>query len=464
MRFFFLAFLFVLLFLSEKVQGQAVSWGDQGNGTYINPILNADYSDPDVIRVGDKYYMVCSDFHYIGMPVLESDDMVNWRIISQVYNRFDFPGWDNNENYGGGSWAPAIRFHDGKFWIYFCTPREGLMMSTATDPHGPWTPLHCVKNIGGWEDPCPFWDEDGQAYMGRSQLGAGPIYLHRMTPDGKTLLDDGKIIYTGPVAEVTKFHQGALVDTPEGEWWFFHFQLTEPLGRVVHLQPVCWMENWPVIGVDMDMNGIGEPVKVWTKPGVSKSVLVSHPQTTDDFNSYTLGLQWQFNHNPVNTHWSLNERRGWLALKALKAATLRESRNMLTQKCMGYLSTATVLLDFSALADGQRGGLFCTGSLYNGIGISREEGKNYLYLEKNGDVQQVKMVSGKKIYLRVMLDAKKNRCQLFYSFDNRNFILCGDAYSLKFGDWKGARVGLYSYNTLGIGGKCYFDWFNYDFN
>ena len=212
------------------------------------------------------------------------------------------------------------------------------------------------------------------------------------------------------------------------------------------------------------MNGIGEPVKVWTKPGVSKSVLVSHPQTTDDFSSYTLGLQWQFNHNPVNTHWSLNERRGWLALKALKAATLRESRNMLTQKCMGYLSTATVLLDFSALADGQRGGLFCTGSLYNGIGISREEGKNYLYLEKNGDVQQVKMVSGKKIYLRVMLDAKKNRCQLFYSFDNRNFILCGDAYSLKFGDWKGARVGLYSYNTLGIGGKCYFDWFNYDFN
>ena len=161
--------------------------------------------------------------------------------------------------------------------------------------------------------------------MGRSQLGAGPIYLHRMTPDGKTLLDDGKIIYTGPVAEGTKFYKRhgyyylsipeggvgermadyftfkkylwtirkesslgtgkhyckwsssrALVDTPEGEWWFFHFQLTEPLGRVVHLQPVCWMENWPVIGVDMDMNGIGEPVKVWTKPGVSKSVLVSH--------------------------------------------------------------------------------------------------------------------------------------------------------------------------------------------
>lgn len=513
MRFFFLVFLSALLILSENVQGQGVSWGDQGNGTYINPILNADYSDPDVIRVGDKYYMVCSDFHYIGMPVLESDDMVNWKIISQVYNRFDFPGWDSNENYGGGSWAPSIRFHDHKFWIYFCTPREGLMMSTATDPHGPWTSLHCVRNIGGWEDPCPFWDEDGQAYMGRSQLGAGPIYLHRMSSDGKTLLDDGKIIYTGPVAEGTKFykrngyyylsipeggvgegwqtilrsrniygpyekkvvlergytdvngpHQGALVDTPEGEWWFYHFQLTEPLGRVVHLQPVHWKENWPVIGVDIDMNGIGEPVKVWTKPNIRKEALVIHPQATDDFNSQVLGLQWQFNHNPMNAYWNLDERKGWLTLKALKAGKLRDSRNMLTQKCMGCISTATSLLDFSAFADGQRGGLFCVGNLYNGIGISCKGSKYYLYLEQNGEIRQIKTISGKKIYLRATLDAKQNSCQLFYSFDNRNFIPCGNAYTLKFGDWKGARMGLYSYNILEAKGECYFDWFDYDFN
>ena len=97
---------------------QTTAWGDQGNGTYVNPILNADYSDPDVIRVGEKYYMVCSDFHYIGMPVLESTDMVNWTIISQVYNRFDYPKWDTNERFAGGSWAPAIRYHDGKFWVF----------------------------------------------------------------------------------------------------------------------------------------------------------------------------------------------------------------------------------------------------------------------------------------------------------------------------------------------------------
>ena len=494
-------------------QTKNVTWGDQGNGTYINPILNADYSDPDVIRVGDKYYMVNSDFHYMGMPVLESDDMINWKIISQVYRRLDFPDWDTNGNYGGGSWAPSIRHHDGKFWIYFCTPREGLMMSTATDPHGPWSPLHCVKRIGGWEDPCPIWDDNGQAYLGRSQLGAGPIILHKMSADGRTWEDDGHVIYTGPVAEGTKFHkrdgyyyisipeggvgegwqtilrskniygpyekkvvlekgstnvngphQGALVDTPEGEWWFYHFQLTEPLGRVVHLQPAHWKDGWPVIGVDIDMNGIGEPVKVWTKPNTGKKVPVSFPQGGDSFDSPELNLQWQFNHNPSDADWNLTERKGWLLLKALKADHLRASRNMLTQKCIGYEGTVTTEMDMSSWAEGQRAGLFCIGNLFNGIGILKENGKNYLYLENNGSVEKVKPVSGKKIYFRVTMNARTNQHQLYYSTDNKNFTPCGEPYSLRFGDWKGARVGLYSYNTLRDGGNAFFNWFTYDFN
>ena len=262
------------------------AWGDRGDGTYANPILNADYSDPDVIRVGDKYYMVASDFHYIGIQVLESADMVNWKIVSQVYDRFDMPGWDANNHYGGGSWAPSIRWHDGRFWVFFCTPDDGLFMSTATDARGPWSPLHCVEKVERWEDPCPLWDDDGQAYLGHSVLGAGPIIVHRMAPDGSRLLDKGRTVYTGPVAEGTKWlkkdgyyyliipeggvesgwqtvlrsrniygpyerkvvleqgptpvngpHQGALVDTPSGEWWFFHFQSVNPTGRIVHLQP-----------------------------------------------------------------------------------------------------------------------------------------------------------------------------------------------------------------------------------
>lgn len=516
-------FLMLLLLLTclmvRAQQSKAITWGDQGSGTYVNPILNADYSDPDVIRVGQKYYMVNSDFHYMGMPVLESDDMVNWKIIAQIYSRLDFPGWDSNENYGGGSWAPSIRHHDGKFWVFFCTPKEGLMMSTAVDPKGPWTPVHCVKRVGGWEDPCPLWDGDGQAYLGRSQLGAGPIILHKMSADGKSLLDDGHVIYTGPVAEGTKFHkrdgyyylsipeggvgegwqailrskniygpyekkvvlekgstpingphQGALVDTPEGEWWFYHFQLTEPLGRVVHLQPAHWKDGWPVIGVDMDMNGIGEPVKVWTKPNTGKNSSTGKdsaiylPQGSDTFDSPQLHLQWQFNHNPSNEHWSLKDRKGWLMLEALKADKLRDSRNMLTQKCMGYEGIATTEMDMSALEDGQRAGLFCSGHAYNGIGVVKEKGKRYLYMETHGKFERIKELNGKKVYFRVTLNARTNRHQLAYSLNNKDFTSCGEPYWLHFGDWKGARIGLFSYNTLGAGGKAYFNRFTYDFN
>ena len=154
-------------------------WGDLGDGTFANPILNGDYSDPDVIRVGNKYYMICSEFHFMGIPVLESDDMVNWTIVGQIYNHIDLPGFSEMKRYGDGSWAPALRYHDGKFWMFVCMPNDGLFMSTATNAAGPWTPLHCVKSAGGWEDPCPLWDDDGQAYVGRSQLGGGPIYIHK---------------------------------------------------------------------------------------------------------------------------------------------------------------------------------------------------------------------------------------------------------------------------------------------
>jgi beta-xylosidase len=280
--------LFVVLFAASLLKTgfaqHTGSWGDQGNGTYINPVLNADYSDPDAIRVGEKYYMVASDFHFMGMQVLESDDMVSWKIIGQVYNKLDFPAYDSMKRYAGGSWAPSIRYHEGKFYVYFCTPDEGLFMSNSGNPAGPWSPLIQVKNIAKWEDPCPFWDEDGKAYLGHSLHGAGPVIIHKMSTDGTQLLDSGVTVYTGPVAEGIKIHklngyyyisipeggvdkgwqtilrsktiygpyekkvvlekgstavngphQGALVETPKGDWWFYHFQSAGALGRVVHL-------------------------------------------------------------------------------------------------------------------------------------------------------------------------------------------------------------------------------------
>lgn len=489
------------------------SWGDQGNGTYINPVLYSDYSDPDVIRVNNKYYMVCSEFHFMGMPVLESDDMVNWKIIGQVYTRLDFPAYDSNNRYAGGSWAPAIRYHNNRFWVYFCTPDEGLFMSTATNPAGPWTPLVQVKNIAKWEDPCPFWDDDGKAYLGHSLHGAGPIIIHRLSEDGTRLLDDGVTVYTGPVAEGTKIHkwnnlyyisipeggvgegwqtvlraksiygpyekkvvlekgstsvngphQGALVNTPEGEWWFYHFQSDGAMGRVLHLQPVHWQEGWPVIGVDIDRNGIGEPVHVWKKPAAGKTTIAYGPQSTDSFTKATLGLQWQWNHNPVQEAWSLVAKPGWLSLKALPATGFTKARNTCTQKVMGTTGEVITELDISALTEGQKAGVCSMSKIYSLLGVYKRQGKAVVFTDRNGQVQEERTLTGKKIYLKMQLDITTGNNRFFYSTDNITYTPVKETFETRWGYWKGTRIGLFSYNEAGGGGTALFNQFIYHYD
>ena len=502
------------LFAATSLSAQhPLDWGDQHNGTYKNPVLNADYSDPDVIRVDGKYYMVASDFHFMGMQVLESCDLVNWHIISQIYDHFDLPGWDENGHYAGGSWAPSIRYHDGLFYVYFCTPDEGLFMSTATDPHGPWSPLHCLKTVEKWEDPCPFWDDDGQAYLGRSQWGAGPIIVHRMSADGKKLLDDGVTVYTGPVAEGTKFlkrngyyyliipeggvgtgwqtvlrsrniygpyerrvvleqgstnvngpHQGALVDTPDGSWWFFHFQETHPAGRVVHLQPARWKDDWPLIGVDIDGNGIGEPVAVWTKPAISGCVNDSSDLSfLSGFGSpaESLPLCWQWNHNPVGSAWSLSPQAGAITFSILPAATMKDSRNMLTQKTVGYESEATVCIGVKSMREGDHAGLLCTGKQFMGVGVCVKDGRRYFYFEDDNHPQLLSTFDRDMVYLRVNIDSRNNRHQFFVSLDGTEFRPVGHPFALRMGYWKGSRIGVYSYATGQAAGKVVFSDFSY---
>lgn len=495
-------------------QSKTGSWGDQGNGTYINPVLNADYSDPDAIRVGEKYYMVCSEFHFMGIPVLESEDMVNWKIVGKVYDNIDFPGYSTNEQYGKGSWAPTIRFHNNKFWVYFCTPGEGLFMSLSEKPEGPWEPLVLVKGIPGWEDPCPFWDDNGTAYLGHSKVGAGPIIIHKLSADGKQLLDDGVTVYTGPVAEGTKIHkingyyylsipeggvgegwqtilrsknifgpyekkvvlekgstkingphQGSLVDTPQGEWWFYHFQENGAMGRVVHLQPVFWQNDWPVIGVDIDRNGIGEPVYVWKKPDISGNHAISAPQTDDNFSTTQLGLQWQWNHNPDNASWSLTEKAGSLNLKALKAENFLKARNTITQKVMGTTGEAVTELDFNSIAEGQKAGLCNIGGKNNSlVGVKMQDGQIYIFFEKNKTISGEKIIKAKKIYLKLQLDIINNKNQFFYSLDNKTFTPVGENFTTSAGNWKGTRIGLFSYNELDNAGTASFNWFTYNYD
>ncbi len=314
---------------SSAVAADAVlPWGDQGDGTYRNPILPADYSDPDVIRVGDDFYLVASEFHFMGIQVLHSRDLVNWRIIGRVFDRLTIdPKYDTMQGYAQGTWAPSLRYHNGSFFLYVCTPRDGLQRWTARDPAGPWEHT-TVKQVDQWEDPCPFWDDDGQAYLVHSRLGAGPLILHRMSADGSRLLDDGVEIYRGPVAEGPKLfkragwyyislpeggverggqtvlrsrtlygpyerrvvtpdgapHQGGLVELDNGEAWFIGFKSAAQLGRVPMLQPVKWgADGWPVFG-----DG-GRPVLAGKKPAVGNGTPVNHPQTSDEFDPHPGG-------------------------------------------------------------------------------------------------------------------------------------------------------------------------------
>ena len=483
------------------------SWGDQMNGVYNNPIVPADYSDPDVIRVGGTYYMVASDFHFMGIQVLSSTDMVNWKVIGQVFNRLDYAGWDDMKHYGGGSWAPSIRYHAGKFWVYFCTPDEGLFMTTATDAAGPWQSLTLVKNISGWEDPCPFWDEDGSAYLGHSRLGAGPIILHKMSNDGKSLLDNGTTIYTGDVAEGTKLykkdgwyylcipeggvstgwqtccraknilgpyesrrvleqgntdvngpHQGALVDTPDGQWWFYHFQDKSPLGRILHLEPVAWNEGWPVIGDDSDGDGVGHPVKTYAMPDCAEAQTGDTIQVSDDFSESQLAPCWQWNHNPVDSAWSLSENAGALTTHALVADKFENAHNTLTQKLMGYNVRVEITIDLSQMKPYQRTGLACMGGTNHQIGVAvTPNGKKRIYEEAGGKILKTVECTSDKVLFALYCNTMTNEFHFTYlSPDGVEKTVAADKFEMSNGNWKGARYALFNYNLKNAEGVSVF--------
>lgn len=324
------------------------------NKTYTNPILKGDYSDPDVIRVGKDYYMISSSFTYFpGIPVLHSTDLVHWEHIGYAAESLPFSVYDHPAH-KKGTWAPCIRYHNGMFYVYVCAPDEGLLVFRAENPAGPWRMYHAA-NETGWIDPTVLFDDDGQVYLvhawARSRAAiSSRLYLHRMNAEGTKVLDGGVEIFSEekkhPTTEGPKLykrngyyyimcpaggvktgwqlilrsrniegpyeqkvvlhqgptsvngpHQGGWVDTPEGEDWFIHFQDVYVYGRVPHLQPVRWVDDWPEMGVDIDGDGIGEPVAEYTAPAAFQES-PCRIYTSDSFSSDQLGLQWQWQANP----------------------------------------------------------------------------------------------------------------------------------------------------------------------
>lgn len=504
---------------------------DRGDGTYRNPILFADYSDPDVIRVGRDYYLVASSFNAApGLPILHSTDLVNWTIIGHALPRQ--PPFDvyDRPQYGNGVWAPALRYHRGEFYLYYPDPDFGIYLVKARNPRGPWSEPILVKAAKGWIDPCPYWDVDGKAYLISAMAGSrsgikSVLVLSRMSPDGTRVLDDGAIVFDGhdrnPTVEGPKLyrrngyyyifapaggvengwqlalrskdiygpyeqrivmaqgrtavngpHQGAWVQTPSGEDWFIHFQDRGPFGRVVHLQPMRWVDDWPIIGIDPDGDGTGEPVTTFRKPATGPD----GPRTTladsDEFDSERIGPQWQWQANP-GTNWAFpTGRLGFLRLFNIPppngTRNLWDVPNLLLQKFPGPEFTITTKLTFIPRAVGEKTGLIVMGLDYAYLAIERRAGGLALVpvVVRNADQGTAEApsegvpVSGNTFYLRVHV-APDAKCNFSYSFDGISFTPIGEAFTARQGKWIGAKAGIFALGTGASGERGYadFDWF-----
>jgi beta-xylosidase len=529
----------VLLFLGSHfvmAQGNNKSsiskaWvADNGDGTYKNPILDADYSDPDVILVGDDYYMTSSSFNCIpGLPILHSKDMVNWELVNYAMQKqapldvYDKPG------HGNGVWAPCIRFHNNEFYIYYPDPDYGIYMVKAKDPKKVWSKPILVKEGKGLIDPSPLWDDDGQVYLAYAFAGsragiksllvicsmnaAGTVannddtiiidghedestiegpklykrngYYYVFAPAGgvptgwqtvlrakniygpyekRKVLDQGKTAINGP-------HQGAWVQTQTGEDWFFHFQDKGGYGRVVHLQPLKWINNWPVIGTDKDGDGIGEPVMAYKKPNVGKSYPIVTPPDSDEFNLPKLGLQWQWHANP-QVYWAFPSTMGYYTMYCQpmpnEATNLFGVGNLLLQKFPAEEFTATTKMTFNARFDEEETGLLIMGLDYSYLKVKQLNGSLYLsqIICKNADKKGLETENGKyklesnSFYLRIKVSTG-GTCDFYYSDDGEKFKSIGSRFTAREGKWIGAKIGFLALRN-GVkndAGNVLIDWF-----
>ena len=528
---------------------------DNGDGTYKNPVLHADYSDPDLIRVGEDYYLTASSFNYVpSLPILHSKDLINWTIIGHVFTKQPpFETYDSVQH-GGGVWAPAIRYHNGEFYIYYPDPDLGIYMVKSKNPSGPWSAPLLVKKAKGWIDPCPFWDEDGKAYLINGMAGSRAgikscLILSQMSQDGTILYDDGVMVFDGhdknPTIEGPKMykrngyyyimapaggvgkgwelamrskniygpyeqkvvleqglsttngpHQGGWVETQTGESWFLHFQDKDAYGRIAHLEPVKWVNDWPLMGVDKDGNGIGEPVLTYQKPNVGKPYPIETPQESDEFNDNKLGLQWQWDANPQsNFCFPAGSSYGFLRLYNVpvpeNSVNFWKVPNLLTQKFPAPNFAAVTKFTFTPRTDDEETGLIITGIDYSYLSVKKTPKGLVISQTKCIDAEHGKseqksfetMVNNATLYFKVSvknIDPKSTEyktyniaenseygnalCSFSYSEDGKLYKVIGEPFVAKKGKWVGAKVGIFSVRR----GKTYetgyadYDWFRID--
>lgn len=487
---------------------------DLGDGRYQNPVLHADYSDPDAVRVGDTYYMTSSSFNAApGLPLLTSKDLVNWELVGHALPTLTPAERYATVRHGEGVWAPSLRHHDGKFWIFYPDPDLGIFVTTATHFTGPWSAPVLLLPGKGIIDPTPLWDEDGKAYLlhawAKSRAGINnQLTLRSMAPDGTRLLDtagrtiiDGNQIPNYRTLEGPKFykangyyyvfapaggveqgwqavfrartidgpyevrtvmdqgatpingpHQGAWVRAQDGRDWFLHFQDKGAFGRVVHLQPMQWQDDWPLIGEPGARAGSGQPVLTHAKPVAGMPAKA--PATSDEFDGPALGLQWQWNANPQPNWYALDERPGYLRLRtqALAAnAMLRAAPAILAQKLPAPAFVVDTRIELHDARDGDRAGLILNGLQYAWLGLRRRGAATQLVyavcaaLEARcGEEAQVVLADAPSSLILRMQLGDGAAARFSYSADGIRFTSAGTPFVASKGRWVGAQVGLFS--------------------
>ena len=542
--FFILSLSVCSLFHPAMAQYRSEVWvSDEGNGMYRNPVLHADYSDPDVCAVGEDYFLTASSFNCTpGLPILHSKDLVNWKIVNYALKKVEPVEYYNEPRHGKGVWAPSIRFHGGMYYIYWGDPDFGIFMVKTRDPYGEWDKPVLVKAGKGMIDPCPLWDDDGRVYLAHAWAGSrakfnSVLTVCELNKEGTKVISDPVLVFDGNdgvnhTIEGAKFykrngfyylfapaggvvsgwqlvmrskdvygpyearivmaqgktdingpHQGGWVDTPAGESWFLHFQDKGAYGRVLHLNPMKWVNDWPVIGVDKDGDGCGDPVSRYRKPKTGKTYPIETPVESDEFDTRKLGLQWEWHANYQDV-FGFTTNMGYVRIYGHELSphfkNFWEVPNLLMQKFPAEEFTATAKLKVSAKDDGQLSGLIIMGWDYSWIGVEKQ-GEKFLLKQavckdaEQGNLEQVstlavlepsrKFEAGlfpnyeREIYIRVHVD-KGAYCRFSYSLDGKKFTEAGTLFKARQGKWIGAKVGMFSVTPHGKErGWVDVDWF-----
>ncbi len=489
--------------------------------SFSNPMIFADVPDMSMIRVGKNYYMSSTTMHMNpGVPIMKSEDLVNWKLVNYAYETLgdaDDLNLNNGKSmYSRGSWASCIRYHKDTYYVSTFSGNTGktYIYKTKDIENGPWETISFAPSI---HDHTIFFDNDGKIYIiwgvkklriaelkgdlsglkegtekvlienanipsgANSGLGEGSqlfkvngkYYLFIITwPRGgmRTVVIHRADNIHGPwegklALQDLGVAQGGLIDTPEGNWYAYLFRDFGAVGRIPYLVPVKWENGWPVLGIDGKVpDSIEElPASKGLIPGIVASDEFKRKKNEPD-----LPLVWQWNHNPDHRFWSVKERKGYLRLKTGRIdKNFLDARNTLTQRTIGPKCSGSTLIDISNMKEGDFAGLALLQKKYGLVGVKLENGKKQIVMETvNDDVPVVIEsipINKDKLYLKAdcNFEDRTDLADFYYSLDGKEWTKIGSQLKMEYTlpHFMGYRFALFNYATKEPGGFVDFDWF-----